>query len=117
MLAPPSKRAAIEAVLEALMVCWVDVETWRDGDLGGSGSREAPRVLSHGGGFCEALLAVDFRSGVCRGVLPGVGFSGLLPGVVGRAVVDGEFPGECASVLGRRKGDVRGLLKESGDGL
>lgn len=59
---------------------------------------------------------MDFRRGACRGVLAGVGFSGELPGVVGRAV-EGEFPGDWARVLGRRKGDVRGLLKDSGDGL
>ena len=116
VLAPPSKRAAMAAVLEGRMVCCVEVETWREGDLGISGSREAPRVCSQGGGFCDALLAVDLRTGACKGVLPGVGFSGELPGVVGRAV-DGEFPGDCVRVLGRRKGEVRGLLKESGDGL
>lgn len=75
-------------------------------------------MFSHDGGLWEALLAVDLRrgAGVCKGVLSGVGFSGELLGVVGRAV-DGECPGDCASVLGRRKGEVRGLLKESGDGL
>lgn len=118
MLAPPSKRAAMDAVLEALIVDWVDVETWRVGDLGKSGSREFARVVSHAGGFCEALLTVALRKGVWFGVagLLGVGFSGELVGVRGRAV-DGEPAGDCPSVLGRRKGDVRGLLKERGDGL
>jgi hypothetical protein len=116
VLAPPSKRAAMEAVFDARIVCCVDVDTGREGDLGPSGSSDVPRVFSHEGGRWEALLVVDLRRGACVGVLSGVGFSGELLGVVGRAV-DGEFAGDCASVLGRRKGEVRALLKESGDGL
>jgi hypothetical protein len=40
-------------------------------------------------------------------------FSGELPGVEGRAA-DGEW---VRGELGRRKGEVRGLLNESGEGL
>jgi hypothetical protein len=95
------------------MVCCVEVETCLVGDVDGAGPVAVPRVLSHAGGFCEALLVVDCRRGVCNGVL---GFSGELVGVVGFAV-DGECPGELPPVVGRRKGDARGLLKESGEGL
>jgi hypothetical protein len=116
VLAPPSKRAAMEAVFEARIVCCVDVDTCREGDLGPSGSSDVPRVFSHEGGLWEALLAADLRRGCCTGVTSGVGFSGEVLGVVGRAV-DGELPGDCASVLGRRKGEVRAVLKDSGDGL
>lgn len=120
VLAPPSKRAAMDAVLDARMVCWVDTEAWREGDLGASGSSEGARVSSHEGGRCEALLAVCLCRGAdvcsCTGVVSGVGFSGELLGVVGRAV-EGEFPGDCVRVLGRRNGEVRGLLNESGEGL
>lgn len=42
-----------------------------------------------------------------------VGFSGELVGVEGRTV-DGEW---VSGELGRRKGEVRGLLNESGEGL
>lgn len=42
-----------------------------------------------------------------------LGFNGELVGVEGFAV-----DGECVKgELGRRKGDARGLLKESGEGL
>jgi hypothetical protein len=84
------------------------------GELGGSGVLAVPRVFSHEGGFCGALPAVDWRRVTCEGVV-GVSFGlrGELLGVVGRSV-DGE-----ASRIepGRRKGDWRGLLKESGEGL
>jgi hypothetical protein len=73
----------------------------------------------------EALLVVGFRRGLAVGVMSlavgvvsltvgvvSLGFSGELFGVAGRTV-DGEWLIE----LGRRNGEVRGLLKESGDGL
>lgn len=108
----PSKRAAIDAVFEERNVCCVEVETCRVGELGASGAMAVPRVFSHAGGFTEALLDVAFRRGVCEGVV-GNGFRGELDGVVGRTV-----EGECArGESGRRKGEVRGLLKESGEGL
>jgi hypothetical protein len=73
-----------------------------------------PRVFSHEGGFCEALLVADCRRFAWDGVV-GVsfGFSGELFGVDGRTV-DGE-PSRMEP--GLRKGDWRGLLKESGEGL
>jgi hypothetical protein len=84
------------------------------GELGGSGVLALPRVFSHGGGFCDALAAVDWRRVACEGVV-GVSFGlrGELFGVEGRRV-EGE-----ASLMepGLRKGDWRGLLKESGEGL
>jgi hypothetical protein len=100
------KRAAIEAVFEGRMVCCVDEETCREGEGGTSAAAAVPRVFSHGGGFCEASLVVACRRGVCDGV-EGVGFNGELVGVDGR----------CDDDVGRRKGDVRGLLKDSGEGL
>jgi hypothetical protein len=118
---PPSKRAASDAVLSGRIVPCVEFETLRVGDgmfrvgeSGGSGAVAVPRVFSHDGGFCEALLAVDCRSVACDGVV-GVsfGFSGELLGVKGRTV-DGEL---SRMEPGLRKGDWRGLLKESGDGL
>jgi hypothetical protein len=86
----------------------------RAGDRGGSAV--LARLLSHAGGFCEALLIVDCRRFACDGVV-GVlsfGFSGELLGVKGRTVVDGE-----ASRIdpGLRNGDWRGLLEKSGEGL
>lgn len=130
-----SKRAAMEAVmLVGRTVACVDEEILRvgeglvaTGDLGGSGDVVAPRVLSHDGG----LLGSAVPDGTGRPGLDGVGvvsfgFSdelvagascvalrGEVLGVVGRRV-----EGECVSgVLGRRNGEVRGLLKDSGDGL
>jgi len=87
---------------------------FRVGDGGCSGAVAVPRVFSHDGGFCEALLAVDCRKLACEGVV-GVsfGFSGELLGVEGRTV-EGE-PSRMEP--GRRKGDWRGLLKERGEGL
>ena len=83
------------------------------GEVGGSAVVVVPRVLSHAGGFCDAVLAVDFRRLVCDGVEVSFGFSGEAPGVEGRTV-----EGECVKgELGRRKGEVRGLLKDSGEGL
>jgi len=115
VLAPVSNFAAIEAV-EARRVLCVDEDTLRVGDLGASRRLEVllgSRLCSHGGGFCEALLAAELRSGA--GWVGVVGFSGELFGVDGLTV---EAEGDWArGVLGRRKGDVRGLLKESGDGL
>lgn len=115
VLAPASNFAAIEAV-EARRVLCVDEDTLRVGDLGASRRLEVlldSRLCSHGGGFCEALLAAELRSGA--GWVGVVGFSGELFGVDGLTV---EAEGDWArGVLGRRKGDVRGLLKESGDGL
>lgn len=118
---PPSKRAARDAVLKGRTVAEVDEDTLRVGegmlrvgDVGASPVVVVPRVFSHEGGFCEALLVVDCRRFACDGVV-GVsfGFSGELFGVDGRTV-DGE-----ASRMepGLRKGDWRGLLKESGEGL
>jgi len=110
VLALPSKRAAIEAVFEARMVCCVDVEICLVGEVGASGAVAVPRVFSHAGGFWEALLVVECRRGVCKGV---AGFSGELVGVDGFTV-----DGECVrGEFGRRKGEARGLLKESGEGL
>lgn len=93
-------------------MCCVDVDTCRVGEAGASGAVVVPRVFIHAGGFCEALVVVDCRRAVCEGV-PGVGFSGEVVGVDGRTA-----EGECVSgEFGRRKGDVRGLLNESGEGL
>jgi hypothetical protein len=73
-----------------------------------------PLVFSHEGGFCDALLRVAGRRFACDGVV-GVSFGlrGELFGVDGRTV-EGE-----PSLMdpGRRKGDCRGLLNESGEGL
>jgi hypothetical protein len=118
---PPSNRAASDAVLRGRTVPCVDDETlrvgdgmFRMGDVGASAVFVVPRVFSHDGGFCEALLVVDCRKLTCEGVV-GVsfGFKGELFGVKGRTV-DGE-----ASRMdpGLRKGDWRGLLKERGEGL
>jgi hypothetical protein len=81
------------------------------GELGGSGDRVIPLVFSHDGGFCETLLAMESTWEGVVGV--SFGFSGELFGVEGRNV-DGD-----ASLIepGLRKGDWRGLLKESGEGL
>jgi hypothetical protein len=113
--AGPSNLAAIDAVLTGLAVCCVDVETWRVGELGGSTLVVDPRVFSHDGGCADALLVVDCRrgAGACEGVDASLGFRGELVGVDGRTV-----EGECVNgELGRRKGEVRGLLKDSGEGL
>jgi len=118
---PASNRAASDAVLSGRIVPCVELDTlrvgegmFRVGDGGCSGAVDVPRVFSHDGGFCEALLAVDCRKVACDGVV-GVsfGFSGELLGVKGRTV-DGE-PSRMEP--GLRKGDWRGLLKESGEGL
>ena len=104
----PSKRdASIVAGVEARTGVFGVAGEARAGDGGSAGV--VSRVLSHDGGFADALLVVDFRSGVCDGE---DGFRDELLGVDGRTV-DGDASGE----LGRRKGDVRGLLKDSGDGL
>lgn len=108
----PSNRAAIEAVFEGRTVCCVEVETCRVGELGTSGAVVVPRVFSHAGGLIEALLVVELRRGVCEGVVA-AGFRGELVGVAGRTV-EGEW---ARGEAGRRKGEVRGLLKESGEGL
>jgi hypothetical protein len=115
----PSKRAASDAVLSGRTVAVVEADElrvgegmFRVGDEGGSAV--LARLFSHGGGFCEAVLAVACRRLACEGVV-GVsfGFSGELFGVKGRTV-DGE-----ASRIdpGRRKGDWRGLLEKRGEGL
>jgi hypothetical protein len=106
-------------------VCCVDEDTCRVGELflggeralvgelGGSGDLVIPRVFSHDGGFCEALLAMDRRF-ACEGVVGvSLGLRGELFGVVGRRV-DGEL---SRMEPGLRKGDWRGLLKERGEGL
>lgn len=106
---PLSNLAAIEAVLSGRTVCCVEVDTFRvgegmflDGEPRGSGVVAVPRVFSHDGGFCEALLVVDWRRVACEGVV-GVSFGlrGELLGVEGRTV-DGE-----PSLIepGLRKGD------------
>lgn len=108
----PSKRAAIAAVFEGRTVFCVEEDTCRVGELGTSGAVGVPRVFSHDGGFWDALLVVGCRKGVCVGVL-GVGLRGELFGVEGRTV-----DGECVrGEFGLRKGDARGLLNESGEGL
>lgn len=130
-----SKRAAMDAVkvLVGRTVACVEEEIWRvasgrDGDVGSSTVWVAPRVFSHDGGLLGSAVpewtgrtgldgvgVVSFGgfSGELDGVVSCVGLRGELLGVVGRRV-----EGECVSgVLGRRNGDVRGLLKESGDGL
>lgn len=116
----PSNLAAIEAVFDGRTVCCVDEDTFLVGDpiflvgeLGGSATVVVPRVFSHAGGLLDALLVVDCRRGVCDRVPLPEGFRGELVGVEGRRV-----EGECASgELGRRNGEVRELLKDSGEGL
>ena len=103
------------------MVPCVDEETFLVGDgmflvgdIGASFGVAEPRVFNHEGGFWEALLVVDCRKCACDGVVGvSLGFSGELLGVDGRTV-EGE-PSRMEP--GLRKGDWRGLLKESGDGL
>jgi hypothetical protein len=102
-------------------VCCVELDETRVGDgmlrvgeIGASVGVAVPRVFSHEGGFCEALLVVDCRRVACDGVVGvSLGFSGELLGVRGRTV-EGE-PSRMDP--GLRKGDWRGLLKESGEGL
>lgn len=94
--------------VEELVICG------RVGEVGRSGVVVVPRVESQAGGG----LFVVWRSGVLvvfSGERPdGVeGFRGELVGVVARTVEGEGTRGE----LGRRKGEVRGLLKERGDGL
>jgi hypothetical protein len=86
----------------------------RVGEIGASAGAAVPRVFSHEGGFCEALLVVGCRRVACEGVV-GVsfGFNGELLGVKGRTV-EGEL---SRMEPGLRKGDWRGLLKERGEGL
>jgi hypothetical protein len=105
----PSNRAAIEAVFEGRTVCGVEVDTCRVGEVGRSGAVDVPRVFNHAGGLIEAL-----RRGVCESVGVDVGFRGEVDGVDGFTVVEGEC---VRGGVGRRKGDVRGLLKERGEGL
>jgi len=120
-----SNLAAMDAVLSGRTVAWVDEEPlrvgegtgegmFRLGDAGASRAVAVARVFSHEGGFCDALPAAGWRRFSCEGVV-GVSFGlrGELVGVVGFAV-DGD-----ASRMepGRRKGDWRGLLKDSGEGL
>lgn len=141
-----SKRAAIDAVFvgeAGRTVCCVDEDTFRVGEVGGSGVAVVPRVVSHAGGLLAASLVFEWRKGECVGVgvspagfrgelfgVAAVGFKAELVGVAAEGVapegfsgelvgVDGlAAEGECASgVLGRRNGEVRGLLKDSGDGL
>ena len=111
----PSKRAAIAEVFDGRTVfCEDEEETCRVGEPGALGKVVVPRVFNHGGGLAEALLVVDCRNGVCCEGVAGVCLGGELLGVVGRTVVEGEC---VRGELALRKGDVRGLLKESGDGL
>lgn len=127
-LAVPSNMAAIDAVLRGRPVPWAVGggalrvgETWRPGEAGGSGVPDRVRVCSHGGGFCDAgpvagagAAAAAGRRFACEGVLGvSLGLRGELFGVEGRRV-EGE-----ASLMepGRRKGDWRALLKDSGEGL
>ena len=111
MLPAPSKRAASDAVLLGRTVRSVDVETTLVGDVGASGAFDVPLVVSHAGGLFDALLIDGLRRGLAVGVVSR-GFNGELVGVEGRSV-----DGERSIELGRRNGDVRGLLKDSGDGL
>lgn len=106
---PLSNLAAIEAVFKGRTVCCVDVDTFRVGEgiflvgeVEGSGVVVVPRVFSHAGGFCEALLVVDWRRVAWDGVV-GVSFGlrGELLGVDGRTV-DGEL---SLMEPGLRKGD------------
>jgi hypothetical protein len=142
----PSKRAAMDPVFVGEVgrtVCCVEADTFRVGEEGGSGVAVVPRVVSHGGGLLAASLAVVWRNGgwVGVGVKPAgfrgelggvanVGFRGELVGVATRGVVAEAFRGEVvgvdglaaegewvSGVLGRRNGEVRGLLKDSGEGL
>jgi hypothetical protein len=119
-LAAPSNMAAMEAVLRGRAVlCVVGPalrvgETLRPGEAGGSGVPEVVRVCSHGGGVCDDPLGAAGRRFACEGVVGvSLGLSGELFGVEGRRV-EGD-----ASLMepGRRKGDWRGLLKDSGEGL
>lgn len=104
----------MDAVFSGRTVCCVDVDTWRVGDAGASGAVAVPRVFSHDGGFCDALLVVDWRRFAWEGVVGvSLGLRGELFGVKGRTV-DGEF---SLMEPGLRKGDWRGLLNESGEGL
>lgn len=106
---PPSNFAAIDAVFKGRTVCCEEVDTFRAGEamfrvgeLSGSGVVAVPRVFSHDGGFCEALLVVDWRRVACEGVVGvSLGLRGELFGVEGRSV-DGE-----PSLIepGLRKGD------------
>jgi hypothetical protein len=118
---PPSNFAASDAVLSGRTVAMVEEEElrvgegmFREGEAGTSAVFVVPRVFSHEGGFCDALLVVDCRRLACEGVV-GVSFglSGELLGVDGRTV-EGE-PSRMDP--GLRKGDCRGLLKERGEGL
>lgn len=88
----------------------------------GSGVAVVPRVVSQEGGLrvVESPLGVELRRGDCATR----GFSGEKPeGVEGRrgeeavGVAARTVEGEARGELGRRKGEVRGLLKESGEGL
>lgn len=72
------------------------------GELGASGAVEEPRVFSHDGGFCDALLVVDCLNVTWDGVVGvSLGFRGELLGVEGRKV-DGEL---SRMEPGRRNGD------------
>lgn len=119
----PSKRAAMAlVVLEEVTFngrtvfwdSWENEGTCRVGDPGALGVVVVPRVFSHGGGCADALLVVECRSGVCWDGVEGVCLGGELFGVDGFTVVEGEC---VRGELARRKGEVRGLLKESGEGL
>lgn len=122
---PPSNFAASDAVLRGRTVSMVEEDElrvgdgmFREGEAGTSAVLVVPRVFSHEGGFCDALLVVDCRRLACEGVVGvsfGVSFglSGELLGVDGRTV-EGE-PSRMDP--GLRKGDCRGLLKERGEGL
>lgn len=114
-LAAPSNMAAMDAVLRGRPVPWAVGggalrvgETWRPGEAGGSGVPDRVRVCSQGGGFCDAGPVA-----AAGAVVVSLGLSGELLGVEGRRV-EGE-----ASLMepGRRKGDWRALLKDSGEGL
>jgi hypothetical protein len=85
-----------------------------DGEAGGSGALAVPRVFSHDGAFCEALLVAGWRRDAGdKGPAGSLGLRGEPVGVEGRAV-DGE---PSLMEPGRRKGDWRALLKKRGDGL
>lgn len=129
-----SKRAAREAVrlVVGRTVPCVDEEILRVGeglvgDFGGSAAVAAPRVFSQVGGLLGSAVPVDRgRAGLVGVGVISFGFNGELVGVASCVALRGEVlgvvgrrvEGECVSgVLGRRNGEVRELLKESGDGL
>lgn len=109
----------MDAVLEGRMLeaetCRVGEGMLREGEVGESGAADVARVFSHEGGFCGGRPMDEGRRRAAGEPVSGVslGLRGELFGVEGRSVL-----GDCGRMEpGRRKGDWRGLLKESGEGL